>query len=82
MSSMKNLYTIKLDDFDLGQTVDGLRLRAEAWEKTAQYLRTNEMPPGEEFLAEECSDPDEAGHIAGRYRSIIGKIREQMEAQS
>lgn len=76
------MYTIRLDDFDLSQLLDGLETRAESWERTAQYLRTEQMPDGEFFLIEECSDPEEADHIAAHYRSIVTQIRQQMEAQT
>ena len=74
-------YRIELDDLDLGQTLDGLETRAESWERTADYLRTDTMPDGEFLIVEECSKPEEADGIAQRYRSIIDKIRSQMEAQ-
>ena len=78
---MAKNYRIEFDDLDLGQTLDGLEMRAESWERTAAYLRTEKMPDGEFFIIEECSKPEEADHIAGNYRSIIRKIRSQMEAQ-
>ena len=77
---MAKIYRIELDDLDLGQLLDGLESRAESWEKTADYLRTEEIPGGELFLIEECSDSEEADGIAEHYRSIIGKIRKQTEA--
>ena len=76
---MPTKYKIELDDVDLGQALDGLELRAEAWEKTAHYLRTGECPAG--IVVEECSKPEEADGIANHYRDIIAKIRSQMEAQ-
>ncbi len=78
---MAKIYRIELDDSDLGQLLDGLEARAESWEKTSEYLRVGEMPGGEFFLIEECSDAEEADSIATHYRSIIGKILAQMEAQ-
>ena len=78
---MAKNYRIELNDLDLGQLLDGLDARADSWEKTAEYLRTDEMSDGGLFVIEECSDPEEADGIAGHYRSIIGKIRKQMEAQ-
>jgi hypothetical protein len=60
--------------------MDGLEVRAAAWENTASYLRTGEMPE-EFFLAEECSDADEAENIGRHYRSIMENIRKQMEEQ-
>jgi hypothetical protein len=79
---MARSYYIELDDLDLGQLLDGLEARAESWEKTAAYLQAGEMPDDELFIIEECSDAEEANGIAEHYRSIIGKIRQQMEVQS
>jgi len=76
---MSKTYRIELDALDLGQLVDGLEARAEAWEKTANYHRTGESPAG--FIVEECNDSDEAEGIAKHYRSIIAKIRQQQEEQ-
>ncbi|MGD0350135.1 MAG: hypothetical protein ABSB84_07460 [Verrucomicrobiota bacterium] len=77
---MKKTYRIELDSFDLGQVLDGLEIRAEAWEKTADYHRTGESPP--DFIVEECKDAEEADAIASHYRAIIAKIRKQQEEQS
>lgn len=77
---MKRNYRIELDDHDLGQLLDGLEARAEAWKKTADYHRTGQSPP--DFIVEECNDGDEADKIAAHYRSIIAKIQKQREAQS
>ena len=60
---MANTYTIRLPSNDLGQALDGLRCREEAWRNTAQYLETGDSPT-EFFLAEECRDADEACAIA------------------
>ena len=76
---MPKKYRIELDGFDLGQVLDGLEIRAEAWEKTADYHRTGESPP--DFIVDECSDADEANRITNHYRSIIAKIRKQREEQ-
>lgn len=78
---MAKTYQIELDDFDLGQLLDGLEIRAESWEKTANYFRTGGTYGGEFFLIEECSDAEEADGISKHYRAIIDKIRKQMEAQ-
>ncbi len=77
---MTTTHHIELDDLDLGQIIDGLEMRAVSWEKTAEYLRAQEMPNGEFFLVEECSKPEEADGIANHYRSIIHKINSQMQA--
>lgn len=78
---MAKIYGLKLDELDLGQLLDGLESRAESWEKTAEYFRAEEMPLGEYFIVEECSDMYEAEGVAGHYRSIISKIRSQMAEQ-
>lgn len=79
---MNKTYIIKLDSLDLGQLLDGLETRAESWEQTADYLRTDRIPDDASYLIEECSDADEADSIASHYRSIIAKIRKQREEQS
>jgi hypothetical protein len=78
---MAKTYQIELDDLDIGQTLDGLKMRAESWERTADYLRTEKTPDGEFFIVEECHKPEEADGIASRYRSIIATIRSQMELE-
>ena len=78
---MLKLYAIRLDSRDLGHLVDGLEIRAESWQRTADYLRSQQTPSGEFFTIEECSRPDEADAIAKHYRSIVRKIRRQMKAQ-
>jgi hypothetical protein len=77
---MQKIYRIGLDDFDLGQLLDGLEARAVAWDKTADYHRTGESPP--DFIVEECNGANEAENISAHYRSIISKIQKQREAQS
>jgi hypothetical protein len=78
---MANRYRIELEEQDLGQLLDGLEVRAEAWRRTAEYLRTGDIPDDELFLIEECSDEEEAGEIAARYEAIIRSILSQMEVQ-
>jgi hypothetical protein len=73
-------YYIQLHEFDLGQVLDGLEMRAVSWEKTAIYHRTGESP--HDMVIEECRDAKEADKIAAHYHSIIAKIRKQREAQS
>jgi hypothetical protein len=76
-----NAYAIRLSNLDLFQLLDGLALRAESWERTARYLRTEEMPHDDFFLVEECSSPEEAENIAAHYRSIMERINQQMKEQ-
>jgi hypothetical protein len=70
---------INLSLNDLGQMLDGIRCRAEAYERTAEYMSSGEIDPGE--VALECSDADEARKIAAHYRSIIADCEAQ-RAQS
>ena len=74
---MSRTYVLRLDDLDLGQLLDGLEARADAWTKTADYHRTGKSPP--DFIVEECNDADEALRIATHYLSIIAKIQQQEE---
>jgi hypothetical protein len=76
---MDEMLKVELTKFDLGQVLDGLEVRAKAWEKTADYLQTGESK--DFFLAEECSCPDEAQKIANHYREIIKKITDQIKDQ-
>ena len=72
-------YVIRLNGLDLGQLIDGLEARADAWRLTAVYLETGESPDG--FGMEECSDAEEARRIAEHYKRIIGTVVEQRERQ-
>ena len=74
----KALVCIALEPDDLCQALEGLAIRAESWEKTAEYLRAGQISVGEAFIIEECSDAEEAARIAARYRTIVRKIRAQM----
>lgn len=72
-------YVIRLNGLDLGQLIDGLEARADAWRLTAVYWETGEAPDG--FVIEECSDAEEARLIAGHYESIIATVQAQMKQQ-
>lgn len=78
--AMRKTYRNEMNGLDLGQLLDELEARAEAWEKTADYHRTGESPV--DFIVEEAKGADEASQIAAHYRSIIAQIHEQMEAQA
>jgi hypothetical protein len=71
---------IHIDGLDLGQLLDGLRLRAEAWQKSAEYLESGYVFD-DSFICEECSDATEASAIACHYTKIIGQIERQVEKQ-
>ena len=78
---MAKVYTIQLHEIDLGQVLDGLEIRAQSWERTAEYLRTQSLPADEMFIIEECSKREEADRIAKHYRLIIHEIHRQMRTQ-
>jgi len=80
MPTMGKEFTFTLGENDVGRLLDGLEIRAESWERTADYLRDSSMPEGGIFIIEDCSEPTEADAIAEHYRSIIKKIQSQMEA--
>src|ERR1051325_7429410 len=77
---MQNEIQLTLGGFEVGQFLDGLEIRAEAWRKTAAYLR-DEDTGDDFFLIEECSSADEADAIADDYTKIITKSRAQIENQ-
>jgi len=77
-ASKKFLFTLAADD--LSQVLDGLRLRAEAWTKTTDYLELG-YSPDDTFICEECSDPREARQIARHYERIIVEIERQIQGQ-
>jgi hypothetical protein len=76
---MPKRFTLQLDSRDVFQLLDGLELRAESWERTAEYLRSGYV--NGDYLVEECSKPEEADDIAAHYRAMIASIRKQVEAQ-
>ena len=80
MPGMGKKFRITLNGFDLGQALDGLRCRQESWANTAIFLRDGYISGGA-FVAEECSDPDEAQKIADHYARIVRTIEAQVDAQ-
>jgi hypothetical protein len=80
-AEMPKTFRIELLDRDLYQLLDGLETRAEAWARTAEYLRSERMPGGEVFIIEDANDPEEAEQVVRHYREIIATIRTQIEAQ-
>jgi hypothetical protein len=72
-------FVIRLSGLDLGQVIDGLEARAEAWRFTAEYLETGEAPDG--FVIEECEDAEEARRIAEHYQRILASIIQQQAEQ-
>jgi hypothetical protein len=73
-------YVIRLNAFDLGQLIDGLEVRQQAWSDTATYLRTGDMPSAD-FVMEECRDAEEAERLAAHYERIMEGILAQQREQ-
>lgn len=84
---MEKTITLILSDGDVGQLLDGLRVRATSWEKTAVWM---ERHYDEEetnaaaglFLIEECNDAKEAEQVAQHFRDIIAAIEAQRKQQN
>jgi hypothetical protein len=77
---MGTTYTIRIKENDLGQLLDGLRSRSEAWHDTADYFETGTTSQSN-FAIEECNDANEALNIAGHFDRIIATIEAQVEMQ-
>ena len=74
-------YVIRLNGLDLGQLVDVLETRANVWRITATYLTTGEAPTMD-FVAEECTDAEEAEKLADHYQRILAQVLEQQAHQN
>ena len=72
--------TLTLPRQDLGQLMDGIEVLIDQWEATRQYHETGEAPEG--VLIREASDADEAAWAIGRYREILGRLREAVRDQA
>jgi hypothetical protein len=72
-------YVIRLNGLDLGQLIDGLEARADAWRLTAVYLETGEVPDG--FVIEECSNAEEARRMEEHYQRILARLIQQQTEQ-
>ena len=78
--TMGKKLTIVLDSLDLGQLVEGLQAREEAWRKTAEFMESG-YAPDNSFVCEECTDAAEAARIANYYGRIIRSIEKQVSRQ-
>ncbi|MBK8499397.1 MAG: hypothetical protein IPL52_11425 [Flavobacteriales bacterium] len=74
-------FVIRLNAFDLGQLIDGLEVRAQAWRDTASYLETGQLP-SPDFVMEECTGAEEAQKLADHYESILTQVMEQKAHQN
>lgn len=72
------MYVIKISSNNLGQILDGLRCRAEAYRRTEQYHEEGHADGD----IEECKDAKEAAGIAEHYEQIIADLEGQMSRQN
>jgi len=72
--------TITLPRDDLGQIIDGLCCRQDAYRKTAEYHETGTCSDPT-FVVEEVTDAEEARALEARYAGIIAALQAQLHAQ-
>ena len=70
---MSKTYLLRLEENDLGQILDGLMAREEAWRTTAQCFRSGHNLDAH-FPIEECGGEHEANQIALFYARIIRNL--------
>jgi hypothetical protein len=77
---MSKVITLELEDIEVGQVLDGLEKRAEAYESTALWfskdIDVKDIPAY--AVLEEVNSSGEAASIAAFYRAIIKKIQAQV----
>ena len=71
--------TITLDQNDVGQVIDGLEVRLNAYERTAEYFEGR--LEDDMFIIEEVRDGEEAERIAKQYKRILDEIKSQISNQ-
>lgn len=67
---------LALDEAMVGQILDALEVRREAWQKTSAWFRGELNDPF--FTIEECADEEEANSIAAFYLQIETELTEQL----
>lgn len=77
---MSQTYLIRLGENELGQILDGLRVRETTWRATAEYHACGHLAD-DSVAIEACRDEVEATHIADFYTAIIRDLEHQREAQ-
>jgi hypothetical protein len=75
---MMKTHLLRLIENDLGQILDGLRMREESWRRTADYFRSG-CNPDDSFAIEEGNDEHEANRLAEFYSRIIREIEQQRD---
>ncbi len=73
-------YLIHLNRLALGQLLDALSNRSEAWQKTADFLTTGHVADGT-FICEEHNYANEAEAITSHFSKITAQIEPQVAQQ-
>ena len=68
--------TLRLDRNDVGQILDGLVCRLEAWQVTQQWFEDGYLEEDQQI--EECDDFEEAQRMVKTYERLIQIVREQL----
>ena len=71
------LLTITMKDNDLGQILDALCVRRDAWRNTELYYHNGTCT--EDMLIEDCDGEEEARFLADQYDSIIVELQSQIK---
>jgi hypothetical protein len=82
MSNATSQDTVKLElpRNDVGQIIDGLCCRLDAYRKTAEYFETGSCSDAG-FVIEEVTDAAEARELEERYAQLIRALQEQVREQ-
>lgn len=74
------MVTLRLNSLDVIDMIDGLTVRAEAYEKTAEFLESGYIDD-DSFVAQEVRDEHEARAIARNFRRTIRSLERQLREQ-
>lgn len=74
------MYIIKISNNNLGQIIDGLKQRAEAYHITAEYYVTGHI--SDDQCIQEVKDEHEAISIRDHYNDIVKDLEGQMSRQN
>ena len=77
--NQNTLIVISLERIDLGQIIEGLSLRQEEWQHTADWHKGKPLTSQQEI--KESSNAEEAQWIANNYARILSIIKRQMDNQ-
>jgi hypothetical protein len=74
------MFIIKISSNNLGQIIDGLKQREEAYHITAEYYETGNIDSDQQIV--EVSGQDEAINMTKLYRDLIADLEGQMARQT